>query len=263
MECRVSCPDALETAILDDRGKIMTIPGHPNTLGIFPSAVIILVSWGCGEAPEARSESVPMESQEPVAVFQITYGDEVTLQESLLVGEEVVGDVDCTVYEYSYNPPALRLSSDGATSAKLLSGKIWISNATGEWIRIETEREIMGDTVNVELTNVFRFNPPLGVGQSWFFERDARLLPERRLLSRTRYRGEVTSREEIVVPAGTFTCFRIDLSVVAADGVKLEEPQVQSVMWITVDTHEEIKRESYGTWGMTETAELVASVSVH
>jgi hypothetical protein len=241
----------------------MTIAGHLNTLGIFPSAVIIFALLGCGEAPETRSESVPLEDQEPVAVFQITYGDEVTRQESFLVGEEVVDEVDCTVYEYFYAPPALRLSSDGTSPAKLLSGKIWISNATGEWIRIETKREIVGDTVTVELTNVFRFNPPLSVGQSWFFERDAKLLPEHRPLSRTEYRGEVTSQEEISVPAGTFTCFRIEMSLVAADGEELEEPQVQSVMWITVDTHEEIKRESYGSWEMKETAELVASVSLH
>jgi hypothetical protein len=241
----------------------MTIPGHLRIIAIFPVAVILFAVLGCGEAPEARSESVPPVDQNPVAEFRITYGDEVTQQESFLVGEEVVEDVDCTVIEFFYTPPASRLSSDGATTAKLLSGKVWIAKATGEWIRLEAKREIMGDTVTVVATNVFRFNTPLSVGQSWLFDMDVSLIPERAPSSRYTYRGEVVSREDIVVPAGTFMSFRVELSLVAANGMELEDPAVQSVLWIDVDTHREIKRESFSRWQEMETAELVYNSPLH
>jgi hypothetical protein len=259
----VAASAAPETVTLDERREIVTIPGHLRIMRIFPVAVILFAVLGCGEAQEARSESEPSVDREPVAVFNITYGDEVTRQESFLVGEEVVDDVDCTIVEYFYTPPASRLSSDGTTPTTLLSGKLWIAKATGEWMKIEEKREIMGDTLTVLVTNTFRFNPPLSVGQSWSFDRDIRLIPELRPPSSNRYRGEVVSRGDIVVPAGTFTCFRVELSLVAVDGVELEDPAVQSVMWITVDTHEEVKRESYSGWEETETAELVSSRLLH
>lgn len=241
----------------------MAIRGHLRILAIFPVAVILFAVLGCGEAPEARSESVPPVDPNPVAEFRITYGDEVTQQESFFVGEEVVEDVDCTVIEFFYTPPASRLSSDGATTVKLLSGTMWIAKATGEWIRLEAKREIMGDTVTVVAMNVFRFNTPLSVGQSWLFDMDVSLIPEREPASRYTYRGEVVSREDIVVPAGTFMTFRVELSLVAADGVELEDPAVRSVLWIDVDTHREIKRESLSRWQEMETAELVYNSPLH
>jgi hypothetical protein len=259
----VAARSTIDAATLDERGGIMNTPSHSEIKRVFPVAVTLVAVLGCGEAREARSESDTPVDQGPVAEFRITYGDEVTRQESFVVGEEVLDGVDCTIIEYFYTPPASRISSNGATTAKLLSGKLWMAKATGEWMRIEATREIMGDTVTVAVTNVFRFDPPLDVGESWFFESDVSLIPERGPPSTNRYRGEVVSLEDIVVPAGTFTCFRVELSVVAVDGVELLDPAVQSVMWINVDTHEEIKRESYSNWEMTETAELVNLVPLH
>lgn len=248
---------------LDNRREIMNITCCSRIKRTFPIAMICLSALSCGEARDAPPESSGRAEQEPVITFKITYGDEVTRQESFLLGEEVVDDVDCTVIEYFYIPPASRLSPDGTTPTKLLSGKLWISKSTGEWIKAELNRVIMGDTVNVAVTNVLRFSAQLGVGESWFFDRDVRLIPELRAPSRNRYRAEVVSLEEIVVPAGTFTCYRIELSVVEENGIELEDPAVQDVFWITVDTHEEIKRETYGSWDKTETAELIGSVPLH
>jgi hypothetical protein len=241
----------------------MNIPGHSRIKWTLPIAAICLSALSCGEARDAPPESSGRAGQEPVVTFKITYGDEVTRQESFLLGEEVLDDVDCTVLEYFYSPPASRLSPDGTTRTKLLSGKLWISKATGEWINAELNREIMGDTVNVAVTNVLRFSAPLRVGKSRFFDRDVRLIPELRPPSRNRYRAEVVSLEDIVVPAGTFTCYRVELSVVEENGIELEDPVLQDVFWFTRDTHEEIKRETYGSWEKTETAELVSSASLN
>jgi hypothetical protein len=233
-----------------------------GTAFLLVAMAIVIASCSDGQTVEPASTPTEQAAQEeagPVAVFKITYGDEVTEQPSFIVGEEVVDGVDCVIVEYSYEPPASRVAPDGKKTLTLLGGKIWAGKTTREWVQAEAYNEVMDTKVTSLITNLYRISPPLSVGKSWFYDTTVKLIPELRSPSTNRYRAEVVSQEDVTVPAGTFASFKVEYTLVATDGVELEAPVVDTAMWFSVDTYSEIKRESYISWEQTEIAELVAA----
>jgi hypothetical protein len=211
------------------------------------------------EHAPAPTEPATPEQAVPAATFNITYGDEITEQPSYIDGEEVVDNVDCMIIEYSYRPPASRTTPDGETSLKLLGGKLWVGKTNREWVQAEVYNEVMGTKVTSLFTNLYRISPPLSVGKSWFYDTTVKMIPELTPPSTSRYRAEVVAQEDVTVPAGTFAGYKVEFTLVAADGVEVEAPVVETVMWFAVDTYSEIKRETYTTWEQIEIAELASA----
>jgi hypothetical protein len=240
------------------------LEGSRTTVTALLFVAVLLIFASCRDdqtpepAPDPTEQAAP-EQVDPVAMFKITYGDEVTEQPSFIVGEEVVDGVDCAIIEYSYLPPASRVSPDGKTTLTLLGGKIWIAKTTREWVQAEVYNEVMDTKVTSRFTNPYRISPPLSVGKSWFYDTTATMVPEYAPPSTNRFRAEVVSQEDVTVPAGTFASYKVEFTLVAADGVEVEAPVVETAMWFAVDTYSEVKRESYTTWEQTEIAELVAA----
>jgi hypothetical protein len=59
-------------------------------------------------------------------------------------------------------------------------------------------------------------------------------------------------------PAGTFPCYRMEITLATTCGDELEDPVLDTVMWVNVDNYDEIKRVSYQNWEKTEIAEFVS-----
>ncbi|MCC6366522.1 MAG: hypothetical protein IT165_23640 [Bryobacterales bacterium] len=182
-----------------------------------------------------------------------------TAQPLTVVGEEELDRIDCRIIEYSYRPPASRITADGKTAVTLVGGKLWIGKTTQEWIKAEAYNELAGAKVTIVVTNPYRISPPLWVGKSWLFESSARMIPELAPCSTNRFRAEVLCQEDIIVPAGVFTTYKAGFELLAVDGVALDAPVLETVMWFTADTYCEIRRETYTTWKETEFAELAAA----
>ena len=212
--------------------------------------------------PTVVPEPTPTEPQNPTWVYNVNYEDEDTVWTVTVTGEETVDGVDCYVTEASYDANPIRYSDGRSIGVK--SDKIWRSKSTLEEQRQEQGILAMG---TIELTSIATIaysgdshGAPFSEGKTWSLDRLRSLDPPLSPDVTTTYNVKVVALENVMVPAGTFSCYKVEHTGVAVDGVEVEAVAVNKAEWWSADDDflGPVKVENYTSYDSTETKVLAS-----
>lgn len=197
----------------------------------------------------------------PTAIYKVTFGTEVTLLTTHLVGEETVDDADCEVWGYFYDVPTVLLYRNGFL-LKELGGKKWYIKATHDMKKWEFYLAQTGQDITWIIDKTYHpldHGPPYWEGKTWYHDKQILSIPELIPPVIQTMKTQVVAIEEIKVPAGIFNCYKIEYKVIAQDGTELEYPKPSLTLWrYTDDEKIEVKSEYFTTDEQSRIEELVS-----
>ena len=145
-------------------------------------------------------------------VYDVTYGAETTEWTVTVTGEETVDSVGCYITDFSYSAPLERVMGD--TVVTITGITMWMSQTTLDGVRQEVTTIVSGMPMTVYLFPTYTggHGTPLSVGKAWSLEETGTLTSPLDPLFTRMYDVEVVAQEDVTVPAGTFTCYKIEYS---------------------------------------------------
>ncbi len=210
--------------------------------------VFILVTLpllaACDKDDETGTE--PIQSPTPglgigsTWVYNEIYGDEVDTMTATIVGEEVVNGDDSYIIELQYDdPPVYRFGLGGFDPVQVLGHKHWYSKTTWDTNKFEATVETPAG-IQVLYTNNYTHSGDVdraqfGVGKSWAYDTKLDANPANFTLPPLTWRADVVAIEEITVPAGTFQCFKVEHTRIAAMGEDLPQAITYRTDWLSAE----------------------------
>lgn len=214
------------------------------TLATIGAAITLMLTQEETSTQEGGTETGPLAwNVGDEWVYRVTDGIWYTFHYEV-VSEEVIDNKDSYVIEESHDPPYLGTSSEET---------LWIEKATGDTMRVEMSGIYFGDPYEktVTFTNEY-IGPdkwPIETGKEYLVIRTESYTTSPGGPTGTEDRTitvRVEKRENITVPAGAFTCFKI----VNYD----ENDNIMSTMWYSGDVKQYVKAVSNETGAIWELA---------
>jgi len=214
-------------------------------------ALLLLSTIACGGGEGKQSPPVPNDGAEGVLptlhlgdrlVLTITSEGNHYMMEVEVVGQEMLGSKDCYVMDFSFNPSFMGI---------IHSATRWIDKATFDNVKMVMEGNYM-DMPYIVTTDASYDGPilfPLKVGKEVTRTETTTMkieaLGETEIETETEtYTEIVESVEDVTVPAGTFTCYK----VVEYD----EYGIVSSESWYSDEVKANVKEIDYQDGGILE-----------
>ena len=216
-----------------------------------------IATVGCGEEtaegppPTATQTPAPMCSDGDTFEYAVTCGTDVTTYTMTVNGSETIDNVDCYRFDVDMEPPAQRVTIAG--NSTVVSGDMWVSKDTLVLKRKKPVALIIHPDYG-EITAVTTMNytyaisagRPWGVGKDWAYGVDINSTTGQRYVLYNSV--EITAIEDISVPAGEFTCYRLEHSN--------QQGNVTLIEWWSEDVGLFVKMVDYGNYVEPETREL-------
>ncbi len=191
---------------------------------------------------------------ETVAVYQVTYEDEVTEWTMSFAAEETIEGVDCWVFETEFDENPFRYARPSNSPTKVTGVSYAISKDTLDVIQAKAKVEVMGMALTSTQTNDYSIadhGQPYSVGDTYSNEQETTIDPPLYDPTTAAIDIEVTAEENVTVPAGEFTCFKVELTI-AGNPMDTEWYATEYDMILPV------KMERYAQYMEQETRELVS-----
>ncbi|MFO8101235.1 MAG: hypothetical protein R6U37_03570 [Dehalococcoidia bacterium] len=202
---------------------------------------------------EALKEETP-EPSGPTAVYQVTYEEEVTEWTMNVTSEETVEGEDCWVIEATFDEEPFRYAQPSGAPTKVTGVSYAISKDTLDVIQAKAKVDVMGNVLTSTQTNNYGtvdHGQPFSYGDAYSIEQGTVLEPPMYDPYTTPIDIEVTAVEDVTVPAGTFRCYKVELT---SQGNPLDTE------WYSAeyDMILPVKVERYAQYQALETRELVS-----
>jgi hypothetical protein len=195
--------------------------------------------------------TVPALSDGDVFDYRVTYGEEVTTYTKTVNGSAVIDNVDCYRIDVDMEPAAERVTIAG--NSTVVSGDMWVSKDTLVSMRKQPVAQVQHPdygqitaltTLNYSYT--IRAGWPWRVGNTWAYVLDVNSSTGQQYVLNNDV--EITGVEEVSVPAGDFTCYRMEHSN--------QQGNVNLIEWWADDVGLFVKMVDYGNYAEPETREL-------
>ncbi|MFC2028233.1 hypothetical protein ACFLU3_06055, partial [Chloroflexota bacterium] len=222
--------------------------------------------------PIETSESTPVPTFEPMPapeelalVYNVAYTNENTKWTITAVSQENVDGTDCYIMEATIDgqPKRLRLQGELEVNLLPLSETYWRNKESLDPVKTESSVNAFG-SMEVNTPRTFTYTgshgTPFSIGKSWTY--DVLAEPSMGKSSTTTWNAEVAGAEEIMVPAGTFDCYKVEHTKAAVDGTPVESPIASIIEWWSVDDLflSPVKTIDHSTYTETEIRALEAHV---
>jgi predicted secreted protein len=174
-----------------------------------------------------------------------------------VVGEETVAGEDCYVTIATFSAPPVRYV--GGLMASVSLAKPWISKNTMDPVKVEAGITLFGIPIMmyIEYTYTGDHGWPFPVCTPWPTQAYTYIVPPLAAASTSDYSIHVTAEEDVTVPAGTYTCYRIEHTLVAQDGTPVT-PVLSKVEWWSADVSGMVRSINYAGYDGEETQELTS-----
>jgi len=223
-------------------------------------AVILLASIatvGCGE--EAATGPVPTATQTPSPAcgigdtfeYAVTCGDDVTTYTMTVNGSDIIDNVDCYYFDVDIEPPAQRVTIAG--NSTVVSGDMWVGKDTLVLMRkLPVALVTVPDYGEITAVTTLNYSYTISAGKPWEVGKDWAYMVDVNSTTGQHYvlnnSVEITAIEDISVPAGDFTCYRLEHSN--------QQGNVTLIEWWSEDVGLFVKMVDYGNYVEPETREL-------
>jgi hypothetical protein len=212
---------------------------------------------GCGGtspgpgATATPTSTPPTLSDGDVFQYLVTCGSDVTTYTMTVNGSEVIDNVDCYRIDVDMEPPAQRTTIGGNTT--VISGDMWVSKDTLLLMRKLPVALVQHPTYG-EITAVTTINYsytisagwPWQVGRDWAYIADVNSTTGQHYVLNNSV--EIPAIEDISVPAGNFSCYRLEHSN--------QQGNITLIEWWSDDLGLFVKMLDYGNYVEPETREL-------
>ena len=192
-------------------------------------------------------------------VYQVTYGAEVTEWTVTVDSLETVDTTDSYHTATSFSAPPVRVAS--GFSVTVLASEAWLSQITLDEVKSLASINLFGTTVATDITRTYTggtHGAPYVVGQTWTYDEAVVLTPSMGIDPVTNsYEAEVVAMEDVTTVAGTYSCYKIEYTLVAVDGVPVT-PVLESTEWWSADVLGVVKSINHTGYAEAETQELVS-----
>ncbi len=151
------------------------------------------------------------------AVYNVHYEAEGVTDDTVwtlsTVGEETIDGVDCHVMEVSFDKEPQRVMvievMNMSMNMSVTALKTWADKQTGQPVKAESSNKAMGFLVSTDTTFSYEgdYGFPLAEGKTWSYESVS--TPSMGEPVTTSMDVVVTGMEEVTVPAGTYSCYRV------------------------------------------------------
>jgi hypothetical protein len=212
---------------------------------------------GCGE--QAPPGPGPASTQTPAPAcgigdtfeYAVTCGTDATTYTMTVNGSETIDNVDCYRIDVDIQPPAQRVTIAG--NSTVVSGEMWVCKDTlilkrKKPVALVTHPDYGEITAVTTLNYSYTISAgwPWSVGREWAYMLDVNSSTGQHYVLNNSV--EVTAVEDISVPAGDFTCYRLEHSNQQGD--------VTLVEWWADYLSLSVKAVDYGNYAEPETREL-------
>ncbi len=206
---------------------------------------------GCGAGTSART--LPTLSDGDTFEYLVTCGTDVTTYTMTVNGSQVIDNVDCYRIDVDMEPPALRVTTAG--NSTVTSGDMWVSKDRLLLMRkipvVQITHPEYGEMTAVTTLNYSYATGagwPWNVGSGWDYVVDVNSTTgQHYVLNNT---AGITAIEEVSVPAGSFTCYRLEHSN--------QQGNVTLIEWWSDKVGLFVKMLDYGNYLEPEIRELMS-----
>ena len=195
----------------------------------------------------------PTLSDGDVFEYLVTCGNDVTTYTMTVNGSEAIDNVDCYKIDVDMEPPAQRVTIAG--NSTLISGDMWVSKDTLVLMRkmpvVLVQHPDYGEITAVTTLNysyTISAGWPWAVGGEWACMVDVNSTTGQHYVLNNSV--EITSIEDVSVPAGNFSCYRMEQ--------RNQQGNVTLIEWYNDDMGLFVKMLDYGNYVEPETRELQA-----
>jgi len=142
------------------------------------------------------------------------------------------------------------------------SGTSWISKVTFDNLKTEAGTKLAGVVDMVAYLNRTYGVDPHGweytEGKTWSYTEDTVLVPPLAPGTSKVYEAEVVLVEDVTVGAGTYSCFKIEYTLVEMDGVAVDPPVVEKTEWWSAEVSGLVKSINHVGYELEEVQELAS-----
>jgi len=191
-------------------------------------------------------------------VYQVTYGAEVTEWTVTVDSLETVDTTDSYHTATSYSAPPVRVVS--GLSATVLASEAWLSQITLDAVKSFASVNLFGMAVATDITRTYTggtHGAPYSAGQTWTYDEAMVLTPPLAPSAINSYEAEVVAMEDVTTVAGTYSCYKIEYTLVATDGVPVT-PVLEMTEWWSADVLGVVKSINHTGYAEVETQELLS-----
>lgn len=191
------------------------------------------------ETPEGTPGETPAAGTAPTLatgdqwVWSVTYGAQTNTYTEVVTGEEQVDSTMAYSTEITIDPDSERLYS--GIDATISGYERWLDTENLDEIKSVMPIEAMGMTITATIESTVTHATakwPLAVGTTWTVERTTTVNPPLASPSTVTRTVTVEAEEDVTVPAGTFTCFKI---------VTTEGGEVVKTEWFSGEVKNNVK----------------------
>jgi hypothetical protein len=176
---------------------------------------------------EGTEPEEPPPAQGPTWTHDVSYGNESTTWTSQITGLETVAGVDTYVVPTSYDAAPMRrvysAQIGGYANLELTSETSWLSRNELQPIKKEQLAKAMGVFDVTTVTNYIYDGPygaPLSEGKAWTYQTE--IVPSMGNPVTLTWNAEVVSVEQITVPAGAFSCYKVVHTMLGTPATRTE-----------------------------------------
>lgn len=201
-------------------------PNSSSTTVTMGSDKTVTANFGLSETPTPPAVGTTW-------LYEVTYEDEVTEWTVTVVDrEETVDSIDTYVTEAAFDPVPLRDTKKGVTY-EVLSVISWLSKTTLDNVKGEAGVTIGGFELTScgTRTHTGDNGAPMWVGKTWSYDEYTVQDPPLESPYTNTYEVEVVALEDVTVPAGTFSCYKIEYTMVVFKGDPEDPPTMDYTEW--------------------------------
>ena len=224
--------------------------------GVLMLAAVAMVASGIAlavtyEPAQTPTATVPSLSNGNVFDYRVTYGEEVTTYTMTVNGSAVIDNVDCYRIDVDVEPAAQRVTIAG--NSTVVSGDMWVSKDTLVLMRkLPVALVQHPDYGQITAVTTLNYSYTISAGWPWMAGNTWACVIDVKSSTGQQYvlnnEVEITGVEQVSVPAGDFTCYRMVHSN--------QQGNVTLVEWWAEDVGLFVKMVDYGNYVEPETREL-------
>jgi len=200
----------------------------------------------------------------PTWVHNVSYQDEKTVWTTKVTKEETIDGVACFVGATSFDVNPFRYAPNG-TPIKMFDTTQWLSKATLDMKKSLSNTEALGMIkLKAEQTASYaaaKHGQPYAFGASAAYDLFVHLEPSTLAPDYTdTIEAEVVAVENVTVPAGTFRCYRVEVTRTGSSDKAKVNPQLLRTEWWSAEYNllAPVKLVEVAQWDKPETRELAS-----
>jgi len=214
-------------------------------------AGVAIVGCGGGTLTGTLTPTPPTLSDGDVFEYLVTCGSDVTTYTMTVNGSEAIDNVDCYRIDVDMEPPAQRITIAG--NSTVVSGDMWVSKDTLLLMRkLPVALVQHPDYGQITAITTLNYSYTISAGWPWSVGRDWAYIADVNSSTGQHYvlnnSVEIIAIEDISVPAGNFSCYRLEHSN--------QQGNITLIEWWTDDLGLFVKMLDYGNYVEPETREL-------